>query len=122
MLGLLLLINLKLDAQRAKPYEYWTRAICLIGMYLSTRVEARAYYLTGILRPHAYVIFVLLYGLLLIFPQFLVTDYVQYRKNRDDPEAVRRMLKSAIRYLAVAEVAFAGLLLMVAAQELRGGG
>jgi len=89
MLAALFILNLKLDVKVIRPYEMLVRSICTIGMswgFLFSYTPSQ--------EPSAALF--LLVGALLLYPQFLVTDYIQYRKNKNDIKTAQDTVRRAV--------------------------
>jgi hypothetical protein len=97
MLALVVLftINITITSGKLKLYEYIIRTICSVVMMGSFMFSY-----SPNSEPSA-AVFLLVSGLLII-PQFLVTDFVQFLRNKKDITALERIVnKTAINVIGI---------------------
>lgn len=93
MLIMLLVLNLKMDAERVLFYEACIRIPCSIAMLVSCWFSI--YFSQNPQEPTLFLLVLALQA----FPQFLVTDYVQYKKHRGDIKSAELIIRKALEYL-----------------------
>ncbi|SMC84492.1 hypothetical protein [Papillibacter cinnamivorans] len=97
MLAGILILNLMMDTERIRLYELLVRAVCGVGMVVGLNRDFSSALRAG--GEPDYVLFLLLTGLL-IFPQFLASDYIQYRKKPDDIKMAQHTVRMAVAWVA----------------------
>lgn len=114
-------VSWRMDPERAWRYTQFANAGALFGIMLGFQARSAEYFggefhfgrtdtLPG---PSSIMLMIGIYGSLRV----LVTSYVQYRKNRDDPELAKKLIKDAAGSLAVLAGVFAAGIAMEALQR-----
>ncbi|SMC75308.1 hypothetical protein [Papillibacter cinnamivorans] len=114
-------VSRRMDPERAWRYTQFANAGAMFGALFGTQLRTSEYLggefyygrtdtLPG---PSAIMLMLGIYASLRV----LVTSYVQYRKNRDDPELSKKLIKDAVGSLAILSGVFAAGIFMEALQR-----